>query len=47
MLFHIRAALRACQPQAGQGIAEYLLILAPLSAVLALTVCTIIIASSN
>jgi len=47
MSFHIKAALRACQPEAGQVIAEYLLILAPLSAVLALSVCTLIIASSN
>ncbi len=47
MSFRIEAALRACQSQAGQGIAEYLLILAPLSAVLALTVCTLLIASSN
>ena len=47
MLFHIRATLRRCQAQAGQGVAEYLLILAPLSAVLALVVCTLIIANSN
>jgi hypothetical protein len=47
MLFHIGATLRKCQAQAGQGVAEYLLILAPLSAVLALVVCTLIIANSN
>ena len=33
MLFRIRAALRECQARAGQGMAEYLLILAPFSAI--------------
>jgi len=47
MLFHIGATLRECQAQAGQRVAEYLLILAPLSAVLALVLCTLIIANSN
>jgi len=47
MLFQIKAALRRCRAESGQGVAEYILILAPLSAVLALTVCTLIIANSN
>ncbi len=47
MSFHIKAALRACQREAGQSMAEHLLILAPLVAVVALTACTLIIASSN
>jgi hypothetical protein len=45
MLFHIVAALRDRQSESGQGLAEYFLIVAPLSAFLALTVCTFIIAS--
>ena len=47
MLFHIGETLRRCQAEVGQGVAEYLLILAPLSAVLALVVCTLIIANSH
>ena len=47
MLFHIVAALRGRGSEAGQGLAEYFLILAPLSAFVALTVCTLIIASNR
>jgi len=47
MLFRIRATLRKCRAQTGQGMAEYLLILAPFSAMLALAVGTLIIASSK
>jgi len=47
MLFHITSALRARAAEAGQSRAEYVLILAPLSAVLALAVYTLILAGSN
>jgi len=47
MLSNIRFALRARAAERGQGKAEFILILAPLSAVLALSVCTIIIASAR
>jgi len=47
MLFRIKSALGARVAEAGQGMAEYILILAPLSAVVALTVCTFIIASNK
>jgi len=47
MLFRIRAALRECQAQAGQGMAEYLLILAPFSAIIALAARMLILASSR
>jgi hypothetical protein len=47
MLFHILAAFRERSSEAGQGLAEYFLIVAPLSAFVALTVCTFIIANSR
>jgi len=47
MLFRIRATLRECQLQAGQGMAGYLLILAPFSAVLALAVGMLVLATSK
>jgi len=47
MLFRIRAALRECQAQAGQGMAEYLLILAPFSAIIALAAGMLVLASSR
>jgi hypothetical protein len=47
MIFNFIAALRERSSEAGQGIAEYFLILAPLTAFLALTVCTLIIANNR
>jgi len=47
MLFRIRAALRECQAQAGQGMAEYLLILAPFSAIIGLAAGMLVLASSR
>lgn len=47
MLSKIRSALRSRAAELGQGKAEFILILAPLSAVLALSVCTLIIAGSR
>jgi hypothetical protein len=47
MLFHIRVTLRDCRAQAGQSMAEYLLILAPFSAMIALAVGTLVLASSK
>jgi hypothetical protein len=47
MLYRIKSALGARAEEAGQGMAEYILIHAPLSAVLALTVCSFIIASNK
>ena len=46
MLFHITSALRARAAEAGQSKAEYILILAPLSVMLALAVSTLILASN-
>lgn len=46
MLFHITSALRARAAEAGQSKAEYVLILAPLSVMLALAVSTLILASN-
>ena len=47
MFFHFLAALRERGSEAGQGLAEYFLIVAPLSAFLVLTVCTLIIANDR
>jgi hypothetical protein len=47
MLFNIMASLRERGSEVGQGLAEYFLILAPLSAFLALTICTLIIANNR
>ena len=47
MLFHFMAALRARAAEAGQGKAEYVLILAPLSVMLALTVWTLIMSATK
>jgi hypothetical protein len=46
MLFHITSALQARAAEAGQSKAEYVLILAPLSVMLALAVSTLILASN-
>jgi hypothetical protein len=47
MFFHFMAAARRRKSETGQGLAEYFLILAPLSAFLALAVCTLIIANQR
>jgi len=47
MFFYFLAALRERGAEAGQGLAEYFLIVAPLSAFLVLTVCTLIIANNR
>jgi hypothetical protein len=47
MLFRIKSALQTRAAEAGQGMAEYILILAPLTAVLAMAVCTLIIAGNK
>jgi hypothetical protein len=47
MFSNFMAALRDRRSEAGQGLAEYFLIVAPLSAFLALTVCTLIIANNR
>jgi hypothetical protein len=46
MLFHITSALRARAAEAGQSKAEYVLILAPLSVMLALAVSTLILSTN-
>ena len=46
MLFHITSTLRARAAEAGQGKAEYVLILAPLSIMLALAVSTLILSTN-
>lgn len=47
MPFLIKAALRVCLREEGQSMASHVLVLAPLIAVIALAVCTVIIAGSN
>ena len=47
MFIYFVAALRERSSEAGQSLAEYFLILAPLSAFLALTICTLIIANQR
>ena len=47
MFFHLVGTLRQRASEAGQGLAEYFLILAPLSAFVALAVCTLIIANNR
>jgi hypothetical protein len=46
MLFHITSALRARAAEAGQSKADYVLILAPLSVMLALAVSTLILSTN-
>jgi hypothetical protein len=47
MLFRTRVALRQFQAQAGQGMAEYLLILAPVSVIIGLAAGMLLLASSK
>jgi hypothetical protein len=47
MLINFMASIRQRSSEAGQGIAEYFLIVAPLTAFLALTICTLVIANNR
>jgi len=47
MFFYIASTLRARAAEAGQSKAEFVLIVAPLSVMLALAVCTVILAGSK